>query len=83
MPPPESGGVTGPNLDEVLPGQSAAMVKESIVDPNAHIAKGYPANVMPQNFADDDQPNEIEQLVEYLIESTSKASRRRLEEQGG
>jgi mono/diheme cytochrome c family protein len=67
-----SGGVTGPNLDEVLPGQSAAMVKESIVDPNAHIAKGFPSNVMPQNFATTIKPNEIEQLVEYLIDSTSK-----------
>jgi mono/diheme cytochrome c family protein len=68
----QSGGVTGPNLDEVLPGQSAAMVEESIVDPNAHIAKGYPANVMPQNFESIIKPNEIEQLVEYLIASTSK-----------
>jgi mono/diheme cytochrome c family protein len=68
----KSGGVTGPNLDEVLPGQSAAMIEESIVDPNAHIAKGYPANVMPQNFKTIIKPNEIEQLVEYLISSTAK-----------
>jgi mono/diheme cytochrome c family protein len=68
----KSGGVTGPNLDEVLPGQSAAMVKESIEDPNAHIAKGYPANVMPQSFSTTIKPNEIEQLVEYLISSTAK-----------
>jgi len=67
-----TGGVTGPNLDEVLPGQSAAMVKESIEDPNAKIAKGYPANVMPANFASLIKPNELEELVEYLIESTSK-----------
>jgi mono/diheme cytochrome c family protein len=67
-----SGGVVGPNLDEVLPGQSAAMVKESIVDPNAHIAKGFPANVMPQSFAATIKPSEIEQLVEYLLDSTSK-----------
>jgi mono/diheme cytochrome c family protein len=67
-----SGGVVGPNLDEVLPGQSAAMVEESIVDPEAHIAKGFPANVMPQNFATTIKPNEIEQLVEYLLDSTSK-----------
>jgi mono/diheme cytochrome c family protein len=67
-----SGGVVGPNLDEVLPGQSAAMVEESIVDPEAHIAKGFPANVMPQNFAATIKPNEIEQLVEYLLDSTSK-----------
>jgi mono/diheme cytochrome c family protein len=67
-----SGGVTGPNLDEVLPGQSAAMVKESIVNPNAHIAKGYPPNVMPANFATIIKASEIEQLVEYLLDSTSK-----------
>jgi mono/diheme cytochrome c family protein len=67
-----AGGVTGPNLDEVLPGQSAAMVKESIVNPNARIAKGYMANVMPQNFSATINPSEIEQLVEYLLESTSK-----------
>ena len=45
----------GPNLDEVLPGQTAAMIEESIVDPNAEIAKGYPANVMPPNFGEHDQ----------------------------
>jgi mono/diheme cytochrome c family protein len=68
----KTGGVTGPNLDEVLPGQSAAMVEESIVDPNAHLAKGYPANVMPANFGTIIKSQEIEQLVEYLISSTAK-----------
>lgn len=67
-----SGGVTGPNLDEVLPGQTTAMVKESIVDPNAHLAKGYPANVMPANFGTIISASEIEQLVQYLISSTAK-----------
>ncbi len=66
-----SGGVTGPNLNEVLPGQTAAMVHESIVDPNKEIAKGYPANVMPQNFEQTISAKEIEQLVEYLIENTA------------
>jgi mono/diheme cytochrome c family protein len=68
----KAGGVTGPNLDEVLPGQSAAMIEESIVDPNAHIAKGYSANVMPQNFSTLIEKSELEALVKYLIESTSK-----------
>jgi mono/diheme cytochrome c family protein len=68
----KSGGVTGPDLDEVLPGQSAAMIKESIVDPNAQLAKGYPANVMPANFETLIKPQEMEQLVEYLISSTAK-----------
>jgi mono/diheme cytochrome c family protein len=68
----KSGGVTGPNLDEVLPGQSDAMVEESIVDPNKEIVKGYPANVMPANFDQLIDPKELEQLVEYLVESTNK-----------
>ena len=38
-----SSGVTGPDLDEVLPGQSAAELEEDIVDPNKEIAQGYPA----------------------------------------
>jgi mono/diheme cytochrome c family protein len=66
-----SGGVTGPNLDEVLtPGLSAAKIHEDIVDPNAEIAPGYPANVMPSNFETTISPKELEQLVQYLIENT-------------
>jgi mono/diheme cytochrome c family protein len=69
----ESGGTTGPDLDEVLPGQSAAMIKESIVAPNAKIAKGYPPGVMPQNFETLIKPSELKALVEYLMESTAKS----------
>jgi mono/diheme cytochrome c family protein len=65
-----SGGVTGPNLDEVLSGQTAAMVEESIVDPNASIASGYPANVMPETFGTELSKKELEQLVEFLIENS-------------
>lgn len=67
-----SGGTTGPDLDEVLPGQSAAMIHESIVDPNSVIAKGYPPNLMPPNFEAEISPKELEQLVQYLISSTAK-----------
>jgi mono/diheme cytochrome c family protein len=67
----KSGGVTGPNLDEVLPGQTAAMVQESIVDPNKKIAKGYPPNVMPASFEQTLSPKELKDLVQYLLESTS------------
>jgi mono/diheme cytochrome c family protein len=66
----KAGGTTGPNLDEVLPGQSTSMIEESIEDPNAKIAKGYPANVMPTTFSESLSPKEIEQLVEYLIAGT-------------
>jgi mono/diheme cytochrome c family protein len=70
----KAGGVTGPNLDEVLPGQSAAMIHESIVDPGKVIVKGYP-NVMPDNFDTLISPKELEELVKYLIESTSKGGK--------
>lgn len=66
----KSGGVTGPDLDAVLPGQSAAMIEKSIVDPNTVIAKGYPANVMPANFGQTLSAKELEDLVQYLSEST-------------
>jgi len=66
----EAGGTVGPNLDEALPGQSAAMIEESIADPNAKIVKGYPANVMPQTFAETLSKKELEDLVQYLLDST-------------
>jgi mono/diheme cytochrome c family protein len=69
-----SGGTTGPNLDESLPGQSEAMIEESIVDPEAKITPGYPAGVMPQEFGEKLSKEEIEALVKYLTESTSKGS---------
>jgi mono/diheme cytochrome c family protein len=65
-----AGGVTGPDLDQVLPGQSAAMIHESIIDPEKTIAKGYPANVMPANFGEIIPPAELNQLVQYLVDST-------------
>ncbi len=66
----KSGGVTGPDLDEVLPGQTAAMIEKSITDPNAEIVAGYPANVMPSNFGEIISKKELEQLVEFLIEES-------------
>jgi len=68
----EAGGTVGPDLDEVLPGQTAAEIEESIVDPEAKVEKGYPAGVMPTTFKSSIDPQEMEQLVEYLITSTSK-----------
>jgi mono/diheme cytochrome c family protein len=66
-----SGGVTGPNLDEFLaPDDNAAAVEAMIVDPNAEIAKGFPANVMPQNYGETLTKKEVEDLVQYLIENT-------------
>jgi mono/diheme cytochrome c family protein len=71
----EAGGVTGPNLDEVLPGESEAAVSKMITDPNAEIVKGYPPNVMPQNYEQELSPKELEDLVKYLLENAGGAGK--------
>lgn len=71
----KSGGVTGPNLDEALPGQTFAMIEKSIVDPNADIVKGFPPNVMPADYGQVMSPKEVKDLVQYLLESTSGGSK--------
>lgn len=66
-----AGGVTGPNLDEVLTaGVTEADIEKSIVDPDAEITPGYEANVMPASYGQELTPEELEQLVEFLFEST-------------
>jgi mono/diheme cytochrome c family protein len=65
----EEGGVTGPNLDEAIPGEDEAKVTEMILDPNAEIAEGYPPNVMPQNYEQLLSSKEVKDLVEYLIDN--------------
>jgi mono/diheme cytochrome c family protein len=62
-------GTVGPNLDEVLPGQSAAQISESISDPDAMIVPGFQAGVMPSNFGDVLTPAQLRQLVQYLLQS--------------
>lgn len=62
----------GPTLDKFLPGQTAAMIKTSIINPQAAISKGFPPNVMPPNFSETLKPAEIDALVQYLVKSTKK-----------
>jgi cytochrome c oxidase subunit II len=59
----------GPNLDNVLPGQDAERIRESIVEPNAEIAQGFQPGVMPGNFAEQLSDQQLDGLVEYLRES--------------
>jgi mono/diheme cytochrome c family protein len=67
-----SGGVTGPPLEKALvPGDTTAKIEEMVVNPNAEIAKGYPPNVMPQNFGEVLSEKELEDLVQYLFENSA------------
>jgi cytochrome c oxidase subunit 2 len=72
-------GTVGPDLDK-LPqyAQNAGQpldkfVRESIVNPNAYVEKGYPANVMPHTFASLPKA-QLDALVKYVIDS-SKGSK--------
>lgn len=60
-------GTLGPDLDEVIPDMSKAKIHEALVDPNAEIAKGYQANVMPSFDKLSDQ--ELDDLVEFMMSS--------------
>lgn len=62
---------TGPSLDENLPGQSDAMIQESIVDPNAKLAAGYGPGIMPSNFSQTLTEDDITGLVQYLQQSVN------------
>ena len=65
----------GPDLDK-LPAEAKgagkpldAFVRESIVNPNAYVAPGYPKNVMPATFSQLPK-TQLDALVQYLVTSS-------------
>jgi cytochrome c oxidase subunit II len=82
--PAKTSGKVGPSLDDLAQGYAAAkaagktkatdvagFVKESIVDPNAYIAKGFAPNIMPQNFGSSLSPKQIDDLAGYRAKGGS------------
>ena len=61
-------GAVGPNLDESLQGKDAEYVRRAIVDPNAEVAEGYQAGIMP-SFADQLSDEQVDDLVAFLTSS--------------
>jgi mono/diheme cytochrome c family protein len=64
--PAGSSGTVGPDLSEALAGKDPAFIRESIVNPNAEVASGYPAGVMPQTYKDQLSPKQLDDLVSFL-----------------
>ena len=62
-------GTVGPDLDEVLPGVSAGFIKESILEPGASIAAGYPGIMRSFGRL---SAVELDSLVGFLVQSTSR-----------
>lgn len=67
---------TGPTWHNVgdtavirVPGESPAQyIYQSITAPNAFVVPGYPANIMPANFTDLMTPEQIADMVAYLLQ---------------
>jgi len=61
-----STGTTGPDLGRALSGQDEEQIRTDIVDPNAEIAQGYAADIMPPNFEQTLSAQQLDGLVAYL-----------------
>jgi len=66
-------GTVGPDLDK-LPAYARqagqpleSFVRQSIVDPNAYIAPGYPKGVMPQTFGTSLTTAQLDDLVAFVV----------------
>jgi cytochrome c oxidase subunit II len=70
--PANSKGTVGPDLDDLSASAKKAgqpleeFVRDSIVDPNAYVAPGYPPNVMPKTFGSLPK-SQLDALVQYLV----------------
>ena len=82
--PAKSAGTAGPKLDDLnasfeeakAAGKTkatdlAGFIKESIVDPNFFVAKGFAPGIMPRGFGSDLSPKQIDDLVAYLAKGGS------------
>ena len=63
---------TGPELDKSLAAKDAAYIEKAIVDPDAEIASGFQAGIMPKNYGDTLSAEELDALVKYLGEVAGK-----------
>lgn len=67
--------MTGPTWHNIgdtavtrVPDQSPGLyLYESIVNPNGHVVDGYPGNIMPATFKDTMSPQELAEMVAYLL----------------
>lgn len=71
---PDNRGPIGPNMANLYEtagthgDDAVTYVHNSIVNPNAYIAEGYMAGIMPGNFSERMSAEEIDALVEWLLD---------------
>lgn len=59
-------GAVGPDLTKIGAKRDESYLRRAILDPNADIAQGFPAGVMPQDFGNKMTAKELEMLVKFL-----------------
>ena len=57
----------GPNLDDAFADKDAAFILESIVDPDAQVAAGFNAGIMPKDYGDKLSEKQLADLVAFLL----------------
>ncbi len=58
----------GARAGSQVAGQSAEdYIRESIIDPNAHVVDGYSPGVMYQNYANELTDEQVDALVAYML----------------
>lgn len=74
-------GTVGPNLDTAPTSDAkvdgnmalAAFVHESIVNPDAYIAKGYTKGIMPTTFGSSLSKSDLNNLVAFIVSGASSS----------
>ncbi len=67
--------LVGPPLTNVRERLSAVEIRQSILDPDAVVAEGFPPGLMLKTFAETVPPEELDQIVSYLSGEVSLAER--------
>jgi mono/diheme cytochrome c family protein len=64
-------GTVGPDLDQVLEGKDAEFIHESIVEPDAEIASGFSAGIMPDVYGEQLDDEQLADLVAFIDQSVN------------
>ena len=62
-------GTLGPSLARIGAAKSREYLRQSLLDPDAVIAKGYAPGMMPKTYGEQLKAQELEMLVNYLAKS--------------
>jgi mono/diheme cytochrome c family protein len=63
-------GTLGPNLDESLQGDDPTAIATSIVDPDAEVTEGFQPGVMPQDYGEKLDEQQLADLVAFLSQGS-------------